>query len=904
MAFFFAMLSQGQIRAIKGRVVDFASSLPVSNASVSILKAKDSILYIQLRTNTEGAFFAKDLARGNYILLLSFQGYADYIDRFSINNDTTVDFKDISITPKIKLLSEVVIKGRKIAAVTVKGDTTEFLADSFKVRPNDRVEDLLKRLPNIQVDRHGVITAEGEVVNKVLLDGEEFFGDDPTLITKNIRADMVSKVQLFDQSSKQATFTGIPDGKKTKTINIQLKDDRKNGYFGKIKVGAGIPGIYENQAMINIFDKKQKFAAYGVASNNAVIGLNGTDQASFNSINIGGNNGLDSWDGNYEGQGLPVAQTGGTHYDTKWGGDKYHINGNYKIGNLDIEGDNHSISQNILPQSILNSNSHEHFQKHNLSNKVDLSLDIKKNESSSINISVSGGIHHINSENSYSQDTRNQNDSLVNSTSRSLSSVIDRKDLNTIVLWTKRFSKKGRTFSINFGQSVLSDNSHGFLISNSTLYDVQAHKDSTLVVNQFKNNKNDLFNFSIKPVYTEPLSEKSYLATSYYFFIQNNESDLSSYNQDRHIYDVLDSLHSSRYTLKQTTQRLGEAFNYSGKKLFFTVSADVGITDFSQHNKTLDDILDKKFVDWYPQAIIRYSIKPQKRLSLSYSGQTKHPELSQIQPVITNDDPLNVFVGNTNLGASYQSDVNLIYRDFSPLSNRTILLNSTLTFTNNPIVTNVETNAEGKNTISFKNSIDFGTRSINTYLLYGKMLKGINVYLSNNAGVKSTKYVNYINGDLNINQANTYSAGSTLSKTKQDKYDISLSISGSYNTNVSSLQSAFQVKYWAYNLSPEISFYLPANFTLSSVLNYKYQQKTIAFNQDFRQAIWNFYIDKSFFKNRNFSLRITANDILDQNRGFNRVSYNNLNLQNNYLTISRNFLLSAVWDINKMARKQ
>src|SRR5690606_2451490 len=158
-------------------------------------------------------------------------------------------------------------------------------ASSFKIEPNAKVEDLLRQLPGIQVDKDGKITAQGQTVNKVLVDGEEFFGDDPTLVTKNIRGDMVDKVQLYDKKSDQAEFTGIDDGEKTKTLNIKLKADKKNGYFGKVDVGGASDGYYQGQAMFNTFKGKKKFSAYGTIANTGKTGLSWRDNSKYGSSN-------------------------------------------------------------------------------------------------------------------------------------------------------------------------------------------------------------------------------------------------------------------------------------------------------------------------------------------------------------------------------------------------------------------------------------------------------------------------------------------------------------------------------------------------------------------------------------------------------------------------------------------
>jgi hypothetical protein len=209
--------------AIKGSVLDTASSAGLQNASIAVLNSKDSTLVRFTRADANGGFSLNNLRQGNFILLLTYPDFADYVETFALSADKPLkDFGKLKMILKARLLAEVIVKGTA-AQMTIKGDTTEFNAAAFNIEANSKVEDLLKQLPGIQVDKDGKITAHGQAVNKVLVDGEEFFGDDPTLVTKNIRGDMVDKVQLYDKKSDQATFTGIDDGERTKTINIKLK---------------------------------------------------------------------------------------------------------------------------------------------------------------------------------------------------------------------------------------------------------------------------------------------------------------------------------------------------------------------------------------------------------------------------------------------------------------------------------------------------------------------------------------------------------------------------------------------------------------------------------------------------------------------------------------------------------
>jgi hypothetical protein len=235
----FYYLCIAQNASVKGVITDTLNKQNLSNAVISLLRAKDSIMVKFTRSRSNGTFEIKNLKGGNYLLLVTYPQYADYVDRIILTDSSSgTNTGPIRLILKANLLEEVIVK-QKLGSIRLKGDTTEFIADSFRVQPNATVEDLLRKLPGIQVDKNGKITAQGETVQKVLVDGEEFFGDDPTLVTQNLRADMVSSVQLYDKKSDQAAFTGIDDGQRQKTLNVKLKDGKKNGYFGKVNLSGG-----------------------------------------------------------------------------------------------------------------------------------------------------------------------------------------------------------------------------------------------------------------------------------------------------------------------------------------------------------------------------------------------------------------------------------------------------------------------------------------------------------------------------------------------------------------------------------------------------------------------------------------------------------------------------------------
>lgn len=324
--FFSSLIATAQFYSIKGEVKDTVDKKNLNNASIVLLHAKDSILYKTTRTQANGAFNLSEIKNGAYILMIAYPQYADYLESIQVNN-ASIDLNVIPLNTKVHLLKEVIIKNT-ISAIRVKGDTTEYKADSFRVTPNADVQELIKKMPGFQVNSKGEITTQGEKVNKVLVDGEEFFSDDPAVVTKNLRADAVDKVQVFDKKSDQAAFTGIDDGQTSKTINLQLKEDKKNGHYGKLEVGSNFDRYSNGKALVNAFKGKKKFAGYLTTDNTKFEGLSWDEQRNYsdggNTVTTLGDDGsmsiYFSGGDDYDEQiGLPNQQSGGLVLANKWG---------------------------------------------------------------------------------------------------------------------------------------------------------------------------------------------------------------------------------------------------------------------------------------------------------------------------------------------------------------------------------------------------------------------------------------------------------------------------------------------------------------------------------------------------------------------------------------------------------
>ncbi|MDR0794121.1 MAG: outer membrane beta-barrel protein, partial [Chitinophagaceae bacterium] len=840
--------------SIKGTVTDTSSKQNLNYAVVALLQAKDSIMVKFTRTAPTGAFELKNIDTGNYILLITSPNYADYVDRLALQKNEDIDLHNISVITKAHLLQEVVVT-QTVAAIKIKGDTTEFVADSFHVQPNATVEDLLKKLPGIQVDKDGKITAQGETVKKVLVDGEEFFGDDPTLVTKNFRADMVDKVQLYDKKSDQAAFTGIDDGVKDKTLNLKLKEDKKNGYFGKLVAGVGLGGYHDSQGMFNKFKKKMKFSAYGIVSNTGTSGLNWQDQGSYGGGNenmqmtddggmmifFGGGNSL------YDGKGIPLVQTGGIHFDNKWNDDKESINLNYKIANANVSGTDMNIYENKLPGFTSKGSDTTNFQKHTLRNKVDATYEVQLDSSSSLKVYADGTLTHVNSVNNVNSGIYKEDSTLTTYGHRNNTSTGDAKSMNNNILWRKKFKKKGRTLSLNVNQSFNINETDGYLDYKYNFSGV----DSSLKQYQPQHTRN--YSLAPKATYTEPLSDYGSLVVNYGINLNNSTSDKKSYNQDAAgNYTLLDSTYSNNYRYDQFSQRTGLYYNYSRKKIRYNFGSDIAFTNFKQTNYFLnstqiDTALKRSFVNFYPQARFTYAYSNAGSVGFNYNGNTTQPSISQIQPFLSNSNPLYVTIGNPNLKPSFTNNFSMWYSTYKVLSQRSFYANINYSSTLNAFASQSSTDTTTGKTTSQTVNVN-GNRSFNFYGGYWFKWKKPDMRIGFNGRMNANRYQNYVainnNNVLNTTNSGSYSLSMYVGKYKEKVFDNSIRISATYNTSTSTVQNNNATNYWSYNIRPDLDFFLPAKFQIHTDIDFQFQQKNSSFGVDRRWTLWNAWIGK------------------------------------------------------------
>jgi hypothetical protein len=895
----FNVSAQGFI--LKGTVRDTVDKKVLKNASIVLLNLKDSVLYKTTRTQDDGHFDLSEVNKGNYILMISYPQYADYLEKIELNE--SVDLKIIPLNTKVHLLKEVIIKNT-VSAIRVKGDTTEYKADSFRVTPNADVQELLKKMPGFQVNSKGEITTQGEKVNKVLVDGEEFFSDDPAVVTKNLRADAVDKVQVFDKKSDQAAFTGIDDGQTSKTINLQLKEDKKNGHYGKFEVGSNLDKYSNGKALINAFKGKKKFAGYLTTDNTKFEGLNWEEQRNYsdggNSVTTIGDDGsmsifFSSGGDDYDEQiGLPNQQSGGLVLANKWGNTSTNNTGQYQRLQSDAKGTNYT--KTILSNSILNNNTTN-----------DQALDKRKYRFNTINEwgTDSTGLFKItfkaantlkDASADYSGLTTNEFGTKINQTERQTSLSEDDKLIVSNLSYRKKFAKKGRTISVlsdlNFNDKV----QDATLISENSFFDAANSPTFVEKVDQIKANQQTTSSIASNVVYTEPLSEKSFLIFKYGLTVAKNDAERVTSNNNGAIVDSL----SNHFVFNTVNNSGSLSYRYVAKKVNFIIGSGVGTANYQLNDLELVTNRGISFTNFIPSVSLNYNPKQQRKLRFNYNGNTVNPSLQQIQPIVDNSDPLNIAVGNANLQQAFSNKFSFNVGDYKVLKSRNINLWANYGSTNNAITNSSQVDANGRRISKYVN-VD-GNFNYNYSISYGlDVYKGVNLGLR--TGKNFNRFINFVNDVKNINDNNGIDYTLSLNYWSDSWFNFYWQLMTSNNQSTSSIRPNVTTNYWSYSSYGNFNFKFKKAKTYISIENdINIYQKSAAFPDQRNIYLVSPSIRKVIGKKDQFELKLFAFDIFNQN------NYVRRNISSNFISettnngIMRYFLLGFVYNFSKNSK--
>jgi hypothetical protein len=889
---------------------------PIQNSVIALLREKDSVLIGFDRSNNEGKFDIKNIKTGKYILMTSHNKYADYVDEVSIAEGQN-DWGTVVLLNKSKLIEEVLIKS-KTASIRIKGDTTSYKASDFKVSENANAEELLKKLPGIQVDKNGNIKAMGESVKKVLVDGEEFFGDDPGMATKNLRADAIKEVQVFNKKSDQAEFTGIDDGNSEKTINLKLKENAKKGYFGKIDAAAGpvkdIDTRYNTNTLLSSFKGKRKISGFLLNGNTGQDGLSWEDQEKFGDDNVTMNMD-DSGEISYQWMGgnddeEPYVDTqngyikntnAGMQYNNKWN-DKQTLNLSPKYNNQIYTNNNVRFNKSQIGATQLNGNTTSLSNINRSNYKLNLMYDVKLDSMNTIKFTTKTNFYDTKSNEFTTGNTTDENNVLKNKSVVDLNSNIEKQALQATFLYNHKFEKKRRTFSANLTWNKLENNTDNFLKSDNESY-IAGVLDNVSNVNQNKIGDRTTQNSSVNIVYTEPIGKKSALQFGYKlgFNNGNNKQLTFNFNNITNNYDVLDATLSNNFKQNITTNQPNIKFNFNSKKINYGFGSGFNFTNFNLKDLTLNNQYNQNFVNFFPSANFSYKYKGNSSIRFNYNGSTRQPTIDQLQPLRNNQDFFNQVEGNPNLKQSFTNSFNISQNSYDMLTETFIYQNISFRTTSNQISNNRDIDPDNaKTTIKAINTN--GNYSFNYYLTYGFKIKKIDVDFSASPSVNYSKQVISINSQENDTKNLNSSFSVRLGKTIEKKYEFSISNMFSNNRNTTTLNN--EIKSFNTNeLNFDATVYFTEKWKLSTDYNLITRQKTSDFDTNLNNQLWNAKLQRSF-KNDEFTAYILVRDILNQNIGINRYNTANSIGEERNDRLKRYAFIGFVWNFKNKSDKQ
>ncbi len=920
--------AQAQNFTLSGIITDGVE--PLVGVNVLLISQRDSTRRQGGITDLDGKFELANVRGGAYQLRATYIGYKTF-EMEVVVRGADQNLGALRMEQAALQLQGVTVEATQIRAQQ-KGDTTEYNAAAFKVNPDADAEQLVRKMPGVTVEG-GTVRAQGEDVRRVTVDGQEFFGEDAVLALRNLPAEVVDRIQVFDRMSDQAQFTGFNDGNTEKTINIVTRGGLRNAQFGRVYGGYGTDERYSAGANLNFFKGSSRISFIGLANNinqqnfstQDLLGVVGNSSqrggpggAGGGRGSGGGPGGRGNWGGNNDINNFLVGQQGGINttnsiglnYTDNWGR-KVKINSSYFFNNSG--NDSRSILQR---EFFLSENISQFYDENNVSesnnfnHRFNARIEYTIDSTNSIIITPRLSFQNNRTSSLLLGANRFDANALINSTDNDLNAQNNGFNFGNNILYRHRMAKAGRTFSVNLNTDFNERSGRSDLYSQSLFFNTQ---DSSLLNDQRTNLASDGYTLSAGLTYTEPLGKKSILQFEYRPTLAKNASERET-NQFEEItgaYTRLDSILSNSFDNETVTQRGGLSYRWRDEKVNFAIGANYQTVLLSSaQNFPLNLAVEKNFYNLLPNAMLILTPNRNQSLRVFYRTFTVTPNINQLQNVVNNSNPLQLSTGNPNLRQQLTHSVFMRYNLTEPNKARTLFAFFNTSFTDDFIATSTliasrdTTLQEGVTLFrgaQLSQPVNLsGNWNARSFLTYGMPVKALKSNLNINAGLSYARTPGLINNVQNESQTYNVNGGLVLGSNISEKIDFTVSYSANYNIVENTLQPQLNNNFFFHNASLRFNWLPWKGLVLNTdVTNTLYTGLGNDFNQNF--VLWNAAIGYKFLKGNAGELRLNAFDLLGQNNSIARVVTETYVEDNITQVLTRYFMLSFVYNLRNFS---
>jgi hypothetical protein len=884
--------------SIKGKLIDSVGKQSLKDASISILDSKDSSVEVLGLARQDGSFDVNNIPLGSYIVHISFQSYQSIYKNITLTKSKSeINLGTLYLATKADRLPDVVVTQ---SAIQVKKDTIVFDASSFKTKPNAIAEDLLKKLPGVDVGTDGSIKAQGETVSRVLVNGKRFFGNDPKMATKNLPPDIIDKIQVFDDLSDQSKFTGFDDGNRVKTINITTKKNTNKGYFGKAVAGIGTDGNYDESINMHRFNNDQQLSVLGQGNN---INKQNFSQADI----LGGGPRGGRGGGSSTGSGITTTWAGGLNFKDSWGTLNSSAYGSYFFNSLRTDVNTESQTQTLIPNTdsstfknsisssvskspshAINFNLEENFDSSNsLVFRPNISFQSSAPTSSSSSITTGGA------------NFTKINSSVTNSSSNSSGFNIGGTNLQL----RHRFAKRFRTVSLDLNFSASSNTGDGNNYSINTFY--KTLRVDTL--NQFNVDTFHSYSFSPTISYTEPIAKNQIIEFRYNYSYNKNQSVSNTYEFDNtsHAYSKFDSLYSNSYRYSSNASTATLSYRLQQTKFNFNIGTGIQFMDYKSENLVKNVTVANNVVNFTPTANFMYNYSRTKNLRIFYNGRTGQPSVSNLQPIKTING-LDTTIGNPDLKPQFTHSLRLMFANFDPATQRVLFATVNASMIANDIQNAIINHSNGTKTTTYTNLN--GTFNVNGYFNYGFSLKKpkSNLNFTTNLGYSQAQTLVSTDTSKAINNfSRNTNFGENIKWTTnlKDHFDLNISAGVTYYIARNTMNPTLNSNYFTYNGVMDVTYYTNSGWIFTSDFSYSYSgNRPAGYNASV--PIVTPSIARQFLKNKRGELRLSVFDLLNQNKTVSRTNSGATIVDTKTNVLTRYAMLTFTFNLRNFAGQQ